>query len=89
MLSSNLWCNPQCSSDKPFDLIIGRVDEDRDVKVDHDKAQSTSCTRDKKVVRLKIEMRHPICMYEGDRPCELAHEIEGDRGRCETMRVKG
>ena len=80
MLSSNLWCNPWQSSDKPFDLGIRGVDEDRDVKVDHDKARLISRTGDKNVIRLQIEMRHPICVYEGDSPRELVHEMEGDKG---------
>jgi hypothetical protein len=80
MLSSNLWRNPWRSSDKPFDLGIRGVNEDRDVKVDHDEARLICRTRHKNVTRLQIEMRYPICVYEGDSLRELVHEIEGDKG---------
>lgn len=72
VLGSNLWCNPWRRVDKRFDLGIRRVDEDRDVKVDHNKARSIGCTRDKNVIRLQIEMCNPVCVYEGDSPHELA-----------------
>jgi hypothetical protein len=80
MPSSYLWRNPWRSPDKPSDLGIRGVNEDRDVKVDHDEARLICRTSDKNITRLQIEMRHPICVYEGDSPRELVHEIEGDEG---------
>ena len=88
-ISSNLWLHPWRSSDKSLDLGIRRLAEDGDVKVDDDEARAIVRTRDNKVIRIQIELGHPMCVYEGDCFRELMYEIKGDRGAVRSRQTRG